>query len=458
MHHRAGLLLIVLAVLTFTANGRAQVSSDDPPSDPKVGIASPEEATAAIERLSLHFQLTVAAQAHPSFRADYSGQNSLGHAAEGATAFVSTLYLAGRLWPGADLVINPEMSGGAGMSHTLGVAAFPSGLVYRVGDPAPAVYLARLELRQSFGLGGGKVQIAAGPNQLAGTRDRDSLTLYAGRLSVTDLFDGNAYAHDATTQFFNWALFASGAWDYPADTRGYTWGVLADLTVTWWSLRAGVALEPKYANLAAMEWRIDKARGLMAEYEARYTLRGHAGTARLLLFLNDARMGSYQQVVDDPERYNNDIAASREFGRTKYGFAISVDQRLNDTLGAFLRISANDGANESWAFTEIDRSLGLGLVQSGKPWCRDGDEVGLGVVVNGLSGPHRRYLAGGGYGFIIGDGALDYALEVVGDLYYRVQIMPFVAFSGIYQFIANPAYNAARGPVHVFSARLRIAF
>ena len=458
MSHRVRLPLIVFAVLASTAIGRAQVSTDDPPSDPKVGVVVPQDTTAAAERLSLHFALTVAAQAHPSFHADYSGENSLDHSAEGATAFVSTLYLTGRLWPGADLVINPEMSGGAGMSHTLGVAAFPSGLVYRVGDPAPAVYLARVELRQTFGLGGGTVQVAAGPNQLAGTRDRDTLTLYAGRLSVADLFDGNAYAHDATTQFFNWALFASGAWDYPADTRGYTYVVLADLTMHRWSVRAGIALEPKYANLATMEWRIDKARGLMAEYEARYTLAGRPGAARLLLFLNDARMGSYQQVLDDPERYDNEIAASRQFGRTKYGFAISADQHITDTLGAFLRVSANDGRNESWAFTEIDRSLGLGLVQNGKPWCRDDDEVGLAVVINGLSGPHRRYLAGGGYGFIIGDGALDYALEVVSDLYYRVQIMPFVALSGIYQFVANPAYNAARGPVHVFSARLRIAF
>jgi high affinity Mn2+ porin len=169
-------------------------------------------------------------------------------------------------------------------------------------------------------------------------------------------------------------------------------------------------------------------------------------------------MGSYQQVLDDPAKYHNSIVETREFGRVKYGFAISVDQQITDTLGAFLRISANDGATETWAFTEIDRSLGLGLVQHGRPWHRSDDEAGVAVVIGGLSSLHRRYLAGGGYGFIIGDGALSYAPEIVGDIYYRAQITPMIALSAIYQPVINPAYNTARGPVHIFSARLRIAF
>jgi high affinity Mn2+ porin len=419
---------------------------------------SAEQSAPEPEIISLHFQTTVATQAHPSFHAAYSGANSLSAGAQSETAFVSTLYVDARLWPGAELVFNPEFSGGSGLGSTLGVAAFPSGLAYRVGDPVPAIYLARLLLRQTFGLGGGETTVEAGANQLAGTRDRNRLTILAGRLSVADIFDGNAYAHDPTTQFFNWALFASGAWDYPADTRGYTWGVVAELTVNWWSVRTGIALEPKYANLADMEWRIDKAHGLTAEYEARYAIHGRPGAARVLLFVNQARMGSYQQVLDDPAKYDNSIAATRAFGRVKYGFAISVDQQITDTLGAFLRISANDGATESWAFTEIDRSLGLGVVQRGRPWHRDEDEIGVAFVIDGLSSLHRRYLAGGGYGFIIGDGALSYAPEIVGDIYYRAQLTPMIAFSGVYQPIINPAYNTARGPVHVFSARLRVAF
>ncbi len=248
--------------------------------------------------------------------------------AESATAFVSTLFADTRLWPGAELIFNPELSGGKGLSRTLGVAAFPSGLVYRVGDPAPVIYLARLQLRQVVGLGGGRTAVDAGPNQLADMRDRNTLTLSAGRFAVSDVFDGNRYAHDPLEHFFNWALFASGAWDYPADTRGYTWAATADLSMDWWSARAGLALEPQYANLTLMEWRVDKARGLMAEYEARYAPSGRHGATRLLLYLNDARMGSYEQVLNAPERYANDVAATRAFGRTKYGFAISSEQEL----------------------------------------------------------------------------------------------------------------------------------
>jgi high affinity Mn2+ porin len=442
-----GRLCWLWSVCTFTS----QMAAAAPP----VAEEQPEPAE---ESFSLHYQATVATQAHPAFHAKYSGQNSMSSDAESATATVTTLYSDLRLWRGSELIFDPELSGGRGLSRTLGVAAFPSGIVYRVGNPSPTIYPARLVLRQTFGLGGGTEDVEPGPNQLAGKADRDHLTISLGRLAVTDVFDGNAYAHDPTTQFFNWALFASGAWDYPADTRGYTWGLLSDLSVDWWSVRAGITLLPKYGNLLPMEWRIDKARALMAEYEARYSVLGRSGSARLLLFLNDARMGSYEQVTENRAAYDNEISATRAFGRKKYGFAISVDQRLTRTLGGFLRLSYNDGANETWAFTEIDRSLGVGLVQNGSVWSRPLDDVGAAIVVNGISNLHRRYLEGGGYGFLIGDGALRYGPEMVGDLYYRAQITREIALSGVYQPIVNPAYNRDRGPVHVFSARLRVAF
>jgi high affinity Mn2+ porin len=400
----------------------------------------------------------MATQYHPSFSAEYSGQNSMNSEAEVATAFVSTLYGDVRLWPGAELLINAEISGGKGLSKTLGVAAFPSGIVYRVGDPAPAVYLARLAINQTFGLGGGRVVNEAGANELAGTRDRDVLAITVGRFSVTDVFDGNRYAHDPTERFFNWALFASGAWDYPADTRGYTWGVLADLAVDWWSARAGIALVPMYANLAQMDWRIGKSHGLMAEYEARYAIQGQPGATSALLFFNRARMGSYQQVLDNPDAYSNDVAATRADGRTKFGFALSMEQQLRPGTGIFLRLSANDGLHESWAFTEIDRSLAVGVVQRGDVWHREKDEAGAALVVNGLSTPHERYLAGGGYGFIIGDGSLNYAPEIISDVYYKARLADYVSFSAIYQPIINPAYNRDRGPVHVFTGRLHVSF
>jgi high affinity Mn2+ porin len=269
--------------------------------------------------------------------------------------------------------------------------------------------------------------------------------------------DGVALSNDPHTRFMSWALFASGAYDYPADTHGYTWGLAADLAVDWWSARAGVFLEPKVANEMAMEWRLGEARGLVTELEGRYALAGRPGAARVLAFLNVAHMGSYRQALAGSPTAP-DVTATRASGRTKGGFAASVNQDLGDGLGGFVRASFNDGANETWAFTEIDRSLALGVVQSGARWGRPDDEAGAGLVVSGLSALHRRYLAAGGAGFILGDGALRYAPEVAGEAYYRLALTRELSLSGDYQPVLAPGFNADRGPVHVFTGRLHAAF
>jgi high affinity Mn2+ porin len=440
------------------AHGERDLPSEDKPSPP-LPPPSAEPGEPAAEWYSVHYQFTASTQYHPPFFSKYpAGQNSLSSDAESATAFVTTLYGDMRLWPGAELLFDPEMSGGEGLSGTHGVAAFPSGIVYRVGDPAPAIYVARLAISQTFPLGGGKLKNEAAPNELQGTRNRNQLAITIGRLSVTDVFDANRYSNDPTSQFFNWGLFASGAWDYPADTRGYTYGVLADLAVDWWSARAGIALEPREANGADLDWRIDKARGLMVEYEGRYAIRTMPGACSLLLFFNTADMGSYEQLLADPARYGNDVANTRADGRSKYGFALSMEQQITKTLGAFMRLSYGDGHNEAWAFTEIDQSVALGVVQKGGLWGRPQDEAGAAVVASGLSPWHERYLAGGGYGFIIGDGWLHYGPEVISDIYYQFHLSDALSLAAFYQPIVNPAYNQDRGPVHVLSARLHVAF
>ncbi|MES1206433.1 MAG: carbohydrate porin, partial [Pseudomonadota bacterium] len=427
-HWTAWLLALVL-ILSAGGGARAHGPRDLPSEDKSAPEAPDKNLGLSEEALSVHYQFTAASQYHPAFAAKYSNQNSMSPEAESATAFVTTLFLDARGWRGAELLFNPEMSGGTGLSSTHGVAAFPDGIVYRVGNPAPTVYVARLALSQTFNLGGGKVVNQSGPNELASVRDRDVLAVTVGRFSVVDIVDGNRYANDATTEFFNWALFASGAYDYPADTRGYTWGLLADLAEGKWSVRGGIALEPYYANLAQMDWRITKSHGLMAEYERRYAVRGRPGASSLLLFWNTARMGSYQQVLADPAAYGNDVAATRADGRNKYGFALSIEQQITDSMGAFARASWNDGHNESWAFTEIDRSLALGATQNGRAWRRPNDIVGVAVVASGLSPWHERYLAGGGYGFIIGDGALNYGLEVIADVGYQRQVNELLSVS-----------------------------
>ncbi len=424
---------------------------------PERATTQTTEAALADESFSLHYQATVATQAHPAFSAAYSGRNSMRTDAEAATSVVMDLFAGLRAWPGAEIYFQPELASGRGLSSTLGVAAFPSGEVYRVGDPAPTVIAGRLFLRQVIGLGGGRVQVGSGPNQLASVRDRDTLTLTIGKVGTTDFVDGNPLSNDPHTRFMSWGLWASAAYDYPADTRGYTYGVAADLSIGRWSVRAGAFLEPKTANGMDLEWDFTKSCGMVGELEARYTLGGLPGAARVLLFLNVAPMGSYRQAVEDPGA-GLDVTATRTQGRTKAGFAASANQDLGGGLGAFLRVSFNDGSNETWAFTEIDRSLALGAVQSGSRWGRPDDEAGVGLVVSGLSDPHRRYLEAGGYGFIIGDGGLRYAVEVLGELYYRLALTRQVSLGVNYQPVFNPAFNADRGPVHVFTGRAHVAF
>jgi high affinity Mn2+ porin len=410
------------------------------------------------ELFSFHFQSTVVTQAHPSFSAAYSGKNSMRTDAESATSIVTDLFAGVRLWKGAEFYFQPELAAGFGLSTTLGVAAFPSGEVYRVGDPQPVLIPARLFLRQVIGLGGGKVMVEPGPNQLRTTRDRDALTLTVGKVSTPDFVDKNPVSYDPHTQFLSWGLWASAAYDYPADTRGYTWGAAADLSIGWWSLRAGIFLEPQYSNLMPMEWRIDKARGLVTEFEGRYKLMGKDGAARILVFLNDARMGSYRRALELANT-NPDVTATRAFGRTKAGFAASINQDFGGGLAAFARLSYDDGQNETWAFTEIDQSIALGATQSGERWGRPEDQAGIALVASGISSVHRQYLAAGGYGFIIGDGALRrYGPEILGEVFYRFAVTHEISAGVNYQPIFNPAYNRDRGPIHVFSGRVHGAF
>jgi len=448
--------------LPFPAASLAEEGSPSEP-EPSAPVGSPAPARALREEAGgdegffVHFQSTVASQFHPTFSARYSGQNSMQTGEQWASSVVTDLFTGLRLWKGGQLYFNPLLSGGRGLSSTLGVAAFPSGEVYRVGDPAPTVLVGRLFLRQVIGLGGGAVPIESGPIQLAGQHDRDSLTLTLGKVTTTDFVDSNPVSNDPHTGFMSWGLWASGAYDYPADTRGYTFGAAADLTMGWWSVRAGTFLEPTTANGDNMQFDYFKARGLVAEFEGRYVLGGLPGGARILVFVNTADMGSYAEALT-ASPLAPDVTKTRVQGRTKYGFAASANQDLGNGLSAFLRLSYDDGHTETWAFTEIDRSVAGGLVQSGSRWGRPGDAAGVGLVVSGLSDLHRRYLAAGGYGFIIGDGALSYAPETLAELYYRVAVTQEVSAGVNYQPIFNPAYNSARGPIQVFTGRVHVAF
>jgi carbohydrate-selective porin OprB len=321
------------------------------------------------------------------------------------------------------------------------------------------VYTARLFLRQTWGLGGGREKIESDANQLAGSADRRRLVLTAGKLSVLDLFDDNTYSHDPRSQFLNWSLMTYGAWDFAADARGYSWGIALEYFDEGWALRAGRFTMPRESNGLALNPRIFESFGDQIELERSHLLGGQAGKVRLLAFRNQADMGGFRDSIADASAGGGtpDLATSRK-KRVKYGFGVNLEQSLSSTVGVFARASWNNGEAETFAFTEIDRSISAGASIKGTGWGRSADFLGVALVKNGLSGPHRDYLADGGLGFFLGDGRLRYRPESILETYYSFNIVKDIWLSADFQRIFNPAYNADRGPVSVASARFHYGF
>ncbi len=410
------------------------------------------------QRFNLHFQQTIITQYKPAFSAPYSGQNSLLTASETQTSITSSLFGGARLWKGAEAYFNPEISGGAGLSKTLGVAGFPNGETFRVGGAEPKIYIARLYLKQNFEWGNEKDTIEDDANQLAGLKSKRYFSIAVGKFGMADFFDGNNFSHDPRTQFMNWALMDNAAWDYPANTRGYVLGAAAELGQPDWTLRFAFTMVTTEANGAIWDAKIDKTNTQTLEFEKRYTLAGQKGTVRILAFSNNGKFGNYRQAIAQ-NPVAPDVDSTLAYGRHKYGFGISADQYLSKDFGLFAKASYNDGHTETWFFTEIDRSLSFGAVLKGTSWKRSDDELGLAFISNGLSADHRDYLAAGGYGFLIGDGKLNYSPELIAELYYKVNAYQKKFWlSPDYQFILHPAYNADRGPVNVFGIRAHVEF
>jgi high affinity Mn2+ porin len=251
----------------------------------------------------------------------------------------------------------------------------------------------------------------------------------------------------------NWSLIYNGAWDYPADTRGYTIGTMQELRMRNWAFRAASVMEPTTANGAAFDTRLGENRGTAFEYEHEHRFLGRSGAVRVLAFENREHGGTFREAMRGPGQLP-DLDATRRNGTKKYGFGLNLEQQLSQDAGVFGRYGWSDGKTETWAFTQIDRSLSGGLSWKGLRWGRRRDTVGLGASRNYLSGDHRSFLAAGGLGFIIGDGRLNYGPEQIVEAYYAVHLNASRTISGDYQRIANPASNRDRGPVEVASVRL----
>jgi high affinity Mn2+ porin len=410
------------------------------------------------EEWSLHGQMTGVVQYHPSFRSPYQGANSLDPGNSGRETVDLTVYAGVRLWAGAQLFANPEVDQGFGLSDTLGVAGFPSGEDYKVGASDPYFRLPRLFVRQIFALGQSVEQVGPGANQLAGPQPVDSVVLTCGKFSVVDVFDTNRYAHDPRADFLNWAVIEAGAFDYAADAWGYSYGAAVEWNQSSWTARFGGFALSRLPNSRELDRSFGQF-ALIGELEHRHAWREHPGKLKLLAFVNQGRMGRYDDAVALSRATGAipDVAHVRQT-LSRPGLALNLEQELGADLGMFARVSFNDGSKEAFEFTEINRSASAGVSLNGDRWSRPEDTVGLAVAVNGLSTAAREYFAGGGLGILIGDGALRYGSEKIAETYYALRIVPHWTVTANFQYIDHPAYNRDRGPVSVLGARLHIEY
>ena len=240
----------------------------------------PDETAAKADWFNAHGQITVITQEHDHFHAPYTGPLSLPRDEGEKTSLTATLFLGLRLpWQGGEVYLNPEVAGGEGFGNVTGIAGFTNGEIPRVSSPEPEPYVARLFYRQTFGFTGETEKLEDGPNQLPVTESVSRLTVTLGKFSAVDFFQQSAYANDPRGQFENWALFTNGAWDYPADTRGYTEGGIVELNQPNWAIRYGAMTVPKTANGGTFDSRLPQALGNAIELEERYKLHNRPGAA-----------------------------------------------------------------------------------------------------------------------------------------------------------------------------------
>ncbi len=416
-------------------------------------VAPPSEQMAP-ERWAIHGQMTYVEQNTDGFSAPYSGPNSL-LPSRGAETADATLYAGVRLWPGMEAWINPEFDQGFGLDDTLGVAGFPSGEAYKVGKNQPYFRLQRLFLRDTIDLGGAQQPVTPDLNQLGGFQSTNRWVFTVGKFSVVDIFDANQYAHDPRNDFLNWAAADTGSFDYAADAWGYTVGAAAEWYHEAWTVRAGLFDLSNVPNSEHLEPGLHELQ-FDLELEKRHEVHGHPGKVMLTAFDSRARMGLLDEAVGTAQATGNavDIAAVRRL-RDRVGIDFNLEQELVEDLGIFARAGKAAGNVETYEFTEIDRTIAMGLSVKGSRWTRAQDTVGIAAIVNHISAAREQYLNAGGLGIIIGDGQLPRpGPEQIVETYYSLGILAQIHVSLDYQFVRNPAYNRDRGPVSIFALRV----
>jgi high affinity Mn2+ porin len=420
-------------------------------------------------------QSNIIFQAHPPFHSPYEGTNSFLSRGEYKTSLLGTFYLGDQPWRGffgretrrelrynTDLILNLESAGGRGLSEALGLAGFTNLDVVRNPNLGSVPYMARGEVHQTIGFTNEMVDNVRGPLSLATRLPARRLEIRAGKMSLPDVFDLNSVLSDSHLQFTNWTIDNNGAWDYAADTRGYTYALTVEYQDRDWGLRYGLALMPTVANGIDLDWDLKRARGQNVEAEWRKSLlHRRKGVQRVLAYANNAHMGNYREAVNAylaGEDSTPQITKHEHFDAVKYGFGYNFEQGITDHWRVAGRFGWNDGKTESFAYTEVEQNVLVGSDYDGAQWGRRNDKIGVAFTSNAIKRDHQHYLADGGLGFILGDGHLLYGRENTVESYYNLHAWKGLYFALGLSHINNPGYNRDRGPIWVPSVRAHIDF
>ena len=457
---------LCLALVAFSAIAAFPQQGNSAPSDADPAIvptANPESVFPhpTNTRFWLSGQANFIFQAHPEFSALYSGQHSLGAHYDKGTSRLVTLYTGVRLNHSSEILADIEEAGGAALSTGFGLAGDTNLDIVRNPSLSKAPYLGRAMYHAVFALSADKIENQRSPFSLFDEVPRRRLEFRIGKFSMPDFFDINSVGSDTHFQFVNWTTDNNGAWDYAADTRGYTVGAVFDFEDRDWGVRFGEALMPKVANGIDLVYKFWQVHGENLEFELRRGLiPNKPGTIRMLAYENAANMGIYRdQVIKASAQGTTPDVTDHPWQITrKYGFGLNIEQNVSSYLTAFTRVGWNNGTTESFAYTEVDQTISAGLGANGAWWHRKQDRGGIALISNAIKKDHQNYLGAGGLGFLLGDGHLNYGRENIVESFYTVHVWRGIYLAPGVQHINNPGYNRDRGPVVVPSFRAHVEF
>jgi high affinity Mn2+ porin len=432
--------------------------------DASAGAAAPETMFPRLksDRFWLSGQANFIFQANPSFFAKYDGPHSLGPNYQKATSRVLTFYSGVRLNNSSEILVDIEETGGAALSKGFGLAGFTNLDIVRNPLLSKEPYVARALFHHVFSLSKEKIENERNPLSLFSELPKRRLEVRVGKFSMPDFFDLNSAGSDTHLQFLNWTVDNNGAYDYAADTRGYTVGAVADYEDPKFSFKFAEALMPKVANGIDLVWRPWQVHAENLEFDWQHgVLPKKPGVIRLIGYANHANMGIYRQAIAQFEAGQvlvPEITNHPWHTTMKYGFGINLEQNLSPNFVVFARWGWDNGRTESFAYTEVDSTFLEGLGVYGVKWHRKQDRAGIAFVSNGICKDHQTYLADGGLGFLLGDGALTYGRENILEAYYTAHVWRGIYLAPGVQHINNPGFNQDRGPVTVPSFRAHVEF